>query len=75
MFFKDGSKTEKVEVEYPIGHRRRRKEGIPILEDKFRRNLATRFPARQAARIVDLCGDQAKLEAMPVDQFMDLFVI
>ena len=75
VFFKDGSKTEKVEVEYPIGHRRRRKEGIPILEDKFRRNLATRFPARQAARIVDLCGDQAKLEAMPVDQFMDLFVI
>jgi 2-methylcitrate dehydratase len=75
VFFKDGSKTDKVEVEYPIGHRRRRKEGIPILEDKFRRNLATRFPARQAARIVDLCSDQARLEATPVDQFMDLFVV
>jgi 2-methylcitrate dehydratase len=75
VFFKDGSKTEKVEVEYPIGHRRRRKEGIPILEDKFRRNLATRFPARQAARIVELCSDQAGLEATPVDRFMDLFVV
>jgi 2-methylcitrate dehydratase len=75
VFFKDGSKTDKVEVEYPIGHRRRRKEGIPILEEKFRRNLATRFPARQSARIVELCSDQARLEATPVDRFMDLFVI
>ena len=44
VFFKDGTKTEKVEVEYPIGHRRRRKEGIPILEEKFRRNLADAVP-------------------------------
>jgi len=75
VFFKDGSKTEKVEVEYPIGHRRRRKEGIPILEDKFRRNLAVRFPSRRSAQIFDLCKDQKKLEAMPVNEFMDLLVI
>jgi 2-methylcitrate dehydratase len=75
VFFKDGTRTDKVEVEYPIGHRRRRKAGIPILEDKFRRNLATRFPARRAAQIIDLCEDQKRLEATPVDEFMDLFVI
>jgi len=75
VFFKDGSKTEKVEVEYPIGHRRRRKEGIPILEDKFRRNLAVRFPARRSAQIFDLCKDQKKLEATSVNEFMDLLVI
>jgi 2-methylcitrate dehydratase len=75
VFFKNGSKTDKVEVEYPIGHRRRRKQGLPILADKFRRNLATRFPARRGAQIIELCSDQKKLEATPVDQFMDLFVI
>jgi 2-methylcitrate dehydratase len=75
VFFKDGSKTEKVEVEYPIGHRRRRKAGIPILEEKFRRNLATRFPSRRVTHIAGLCQDQNRLEATPVDEFMDLFVI
>ncbi|MCG8436537.1 MAG: bifunctional 2-methylcitrate dehydratase/aconitate hydratase, partial [Pseudomonadales bacterium] len=44
VFFKDGSHTEQVAVEYPIGHRRRREEGIPVLEEKFKSNLATRFP-------------------------------
>ena len=75
VFFKDGSKTAKIEVEYPIGHRRRRKEGIPILEEKFRRNLATRFPARRSAEIFELCKNQKRLEATPVNEFMDLFVI
>ncbi len=75
VFFKDGTKTEKVEVEYPIGHRRRRKAGIPILVDKFRRNLLTRFPPRRAAQISDACADQKRLEAMPVNEFMDMFVI
>src|SRR5262245_1288778 len=75
VFFKDGSATDKVEVEYPIGHRRRRKQGIPILVDKFRRNLATRFPVRRTSQIRELCADQKKLESRPVDQFMDLFVI
>ncbi len=75
VFFKDGSKTAKVEVEYPIGHRRRRKEGIPILEEKFRRNLATRFPAGRSAEINALCTDQKRLESTPVNEFMDLLVI
>jgi 2-methylcitrate dehydratase len=75
IFFKDGTKTENIEVEYPIGHRRRRKEGVPLLEAKYKTNLARRFPAKQQAAIFDLCNDQKKLEATPVQEFVDLFVI
>jgi 2-methylcitrate dehydratase len=75
VFFADGSSTDEVAVEYPLGHRRRRAEGIPLLEGKFRANLATRFPAARSKQIFDLCRDQAALEAMPVNVFMDLFVI
>jgi 2-methylcitrate dehydratase len=75
VFFKDGSKTEKIAVEYPIGHRRRRKEGVPVLEAKFRTNLARRFPAKQQKAILALCEDQKKLEATPVNEFVDLFMI
>ncbi|MDP3815531.1 2-methylcitrate dehydratase [Pseudomonas sp.] len=75
LFFKDGSSTEQVAVEYPVGHRRRREEGIPLLEDKFKANLATRFTARRSADIFSLCQDQARLEATPVNRFMDLWVI
>lgn len=75
IFFKDGTSTDKVEVEYPIGHRSRREEGIPVLEDKFRRALLTRFPAKTTATIFNLCKDQEKLEQTPVNEFMDLLVI
>jgi 2-methylcitrate dehydratase len=75
VFFKDGSSTENVIVEYPIGHRRRRIDGIPLLEDKFKANLATRFTAQRSAEIFALCKDQAALEATPVNRFVDLFVI
>lgn len=75
VFFKNGSKTAKVEVEYPIGHRLRRAEGIPLLVGKFKTNLARRFPARQQKAILDLCLDQKKLETTPVNEFVDLFVI
>ncbi len=75
IFFKDGTKTENVEVEYPIGHRRRRKEGVPLLEAKYKTNLARRFPVKQQAAIFDLCNDQKKLESAPVQEFVDLFVI
>ena len=75
VFFRDGTATEKVEVEYPVGHRRRRAEGIPLLEEKFRQNLATRFPAVLAAKIFALCKDQQTLEATPVNEFMDMLVI
>jgi 2-methylcitrate dehydratase len=74
VFFKDGSQTEKAEVEYPIGHRRRRVEGIPVLEAKFLAALKTRFPKRQAKRIYDLCRDEARLQDTPLNRFMDLFV-
>ena len=75
VFFKDGSATDNVAVEYPIGHRRRRKDGIPLLEAKYRTNLARRFPAKQQAAIFSLCDDQKRLEATPVNEFVDLFVI
>jgi 2-methylcitrate dehydratase len=75
IFFMDGTKTEKVEVEYPIGHRRRRAEGIPVLVEKFKTNLARRFPAGQQKAILDICLNQNKLEGMPVNEFDDMFVI
>ncbi len=75
IFFTDGSKTAGVEVEYPIGHRRRRKEGMPVLVEKFRTNLSRRFPAKQQKAILDVCLDQPRLEGMPVHEFVDLFVI
>jgi len=75
VFFRDGSGTEKVEVEYPIGHRRRRSEGIPVLERKFREALRTRFPRGQAERIFELCKDADRLAATPVHEFVDRFLI
>jgi len=71
----DGTKLKEVVVEYPIGHRRRRKEGMPVLVEKFRTNLARRFPAKQQAAILDVALDSAKLEPMPVHEFVDLMVI
>jgi 2-methylcitrate dehydratase len=75
VFFKDGSSTEEVVVEYPVGHRLRRKEGIPLLEQKFKANLASRFPSQQCQKISSLCKEQGTLEVTPVNLFMDLFVI
>ncbi|HEX5021376.1 MAG TPA: bifunctional 2-methylcitrate dehydratase/aconitate hydratase [Candidatus Binatia bacterium] len=73
VFFKDGSSTEKVAVEYPIGHRRRRTEGMPLLVEKFQANLASRLPASQCAAIMELCLDSARLRATSVDRFTDMF--
>jgi 2-methylcitrate dehydratase len=73
--FKDGKRLSEVLVEYPIGHKRRRKEGIPLLLEKFERNLARRFPPKQQKAILDLCLDAKKLEATPVREFVDLMVI
>jgi len=75
IFFRDGTKTRKVAVEYPLGHRRRRNEGIPLLEEKFRRNLDRRFPKERRESILELCRDQKRLEATPAKEFVDLFVI
>ncbi|MGL4605209.1 MAG: bifunctional 2-methylcitrate dehydratase/aconitate hydratase [Iodobacter sp.] len=73
--FNDGSRFEEIVVEYPIGHARRRAEGIPLLEAKFKTNLARQFPAKQQKAILDISLDQAALEAMPVHEYMDLYVI
>lgn len=73
--FTDGSRFEEIVCEYPIGHKRRRQDGIPLLEAKFRTNLARMFPARQQRRILDVSLDQQALEAMPVHEYVDLYVI
>ena len=73
--FRDGSKTPKIEVEYPLGHPSRRAEAVPMVEAKFRAHIARRFPHKQQAAILDLCMDQARLEATPVNEFVERFVI
>lgn len=71
----DGSKLEEVMVEYPIGHKRRREEGIPELVKKFKINLARRFPEKQQQAILDASLDYRKLIHTPVDEFVDLMII
>ena len=73
--FNDGSTFDEVVVEYPIGHKRRRPDGIPLLVEKFRTNLARKFPVKQQQAILDVSLDQARLEAMPVNEYVDLYVI
>lgn len=70
VFFKDGSDTERVEVEVPVGHRKRRAEGIPLLVRKFESSLKGMLSERQFRALKSLCSDQQKLEAAPVDEFM-----
>ncbi|HJR13585.1 MAG TPA: bifunctional 2-methylcitrate dehydratase/aconitate hydratase [Rhodanobacteraceae bacterium] len=74
VFFKDGSKTEKVSIDYPIGHRRRRAEGIPVLLAKFRSALAGHLQKTQAHEIIDICDDAERMLQTPVPEFMGLFV-
>jgi len=71
----DGTVLPEVAVEYPIGHRLRRTDGIPLLLQKFRTNLARRFDPAQQQTILNATAGQAKLEAMPVDDFVTLFVL
>jgi len=73
VFFDDGSATDEIAVEYPIGHPRRRDEGIPALEAKFRRHLGLRFAAERCDAIERLCQDRERLAATPVHEFMDHF--
>jgi 2-methylcitrate dehydratase len=73
--FTDGKKLKEIVCEYPIGHKRRRKEGIPVLEAKFRTNLARVFPPKQQDAVYALCRDQKRLEATPVNEFVDMMVI
>ncbi|HEY9031089.1 MAG TPA: bifunctional 2-methylcitrate dehydratase/aconitate hydratase [Kangiella sp.] len=75
IHFKDGSSTDKIEVEYPLGHRFRRDEGIPVLIDKFKKNVYTRFPKKHGQEIIDLCLDEEAFLETPVNEFMNLLVI
>ena len=75
IFFRDGSATEKVEVEYPVGHRRRRAEGIPLLVEKFQANAATCFPAERVAKTRKLFEEVTRLEEMAADEFVENFVM
>src|SRR5712664_712729 len=74
VFFTDGTATAKVEVEYPVGHRRRRAEGRPLLMKKFKQNLATRFGPERVEKILALFEDVKRLERMAVDEFVEHFV-
>ncbi|MGO4706145.1 bifunctional 2-methylcitrate dehydratase/aconitate hydratase [Microvirga sp. 2MCAF38] len=69
----DGTVLPELVVEYPIGHKRRRADGIPLLEAKFRTNLARRFVEKRQRQILDASLDQARLEAMPVNDYVDLY--
>jgi 2-methylcitrate dehydratase len=73
--FKDGTRLKEVVCEYPIGHKRRRKEGMPVLVEKFKTNLARVFPAPQQRAILELCLDAPRLAATPVNEFVDLMVV
>ncbi|MDF2723966.1 MAG: 2-methylcitrate dehydratase [Paenibacillus sp.] len=75
LFFSDGTSTEKAVCEYPLGHRERRAESIPHMQDKFEHALSTRFPKKQQQHIIALFADKERLDAMPVPQFMEAFII
>lgn len=74
VFFKDNSATERVEVEYPLGHRRRRAEALPLLLKKCRDNLSAGLPPERAEAFMELCLDRERLSAMPVNMFMELLI-
>jgi 2-methylcitrate dehydratase len=74
VFFKDGSKTDRIAVEYPIGHRRRRADGIPLLQQKAAAAFAAHYGPARAEALIGLFPDRARLEAMPVHEFVSRFV-
>jgi 2-methylcitrate dehydratase len=74
IFFKDGTASEEAMVEYPIGHHRRRQEGLPLLMKKFRDNLLTQFSLEQTDKIQQLFLEKNRLENMPVNEFMELWI-
>ncbi len=75
IFFHDGTSTDRIEVEYPVGHRRRRTEGIPLLVQKFLTHLRTRFPEGRCQQILARCLNQEQLEKTSAPEFMEMFVI
>jgi 2-methylcitrate dehydratase len=74
VFFKDGTKVDEISIEYPVGHKRRRDEGIPLLIEKYRTNLARIFDKSQQEKIAELTLDYEKLASTPVNELMEYFV-
>jgi 2-methylcitrate dehydratase len=75
VFFKDGSRTEKVSIDFPIGHRKRRAEGIPLLLEKFEAALRGHLPAHRVKAILGAAASPARLDAMPVQEFLGFFTL
>ena len=74
VFFADGSSSDRVEVRYPLGHRRRRQEAIPLLKEKFEKNVSTRMSKQRTQGLLELAGDPGRLGEMPVDVFVDAWI-
>jgi 2-methylcitrate dehydratase len=74
VFFADGTKTDRIEVHFPIGHRRRRKEGIPVLQQKAAAAFAVHYGKSNSEKLTSLFADRANLEAMPVQEFVNAFL-
>ena len=75
IHFNDGTSSEVIEVEYPIGHKRRREEGIPVLEQKFKRNLELTYGKEKANLIFEKCINQEELEKMSVIDFQEMLTV
>ncbi len=72
IFFKDGSSTEEIAIEYPIGHRKRREEGIPVLMKKFTDSVKECFPLEQAEKIIKLAQNKKLFLKTPIQKWMNL---
>jgi 2-methylcitrate dehydratase len=75
VFFNDGTSTDRIEVHFPIGHRERREEGIPVLKEKFVNSVSPKLAKGQWSELNDICADRDKLVATAVDDFMALLVV
>lgn len=75
VHFADGTRTPRVEVEYPLGHRARRREGAPLLLKKFEKSVHHAFAAKQRRAVQEICRDRKRLAAMPVNELMDLLAV
>ncbi|WP_017462500.1 bifunctional 2-methylcitrate dehydratase/aconitate hydratase [Dyella ginsengisoli] len=75
VFFKDGSSTQKVSIDYPVGHRMRRAEGVPLLRDKFEAAIRGHFPPMRGGEIMNAVADASRLDSMPVQHFVELFTL
>lgn len=73
--YNDGTKEAELVVEYPIGHRLRRNEGMPVLLEKFKTNLVCHFPAKQQERILAILFNHELIDNLPVHEYVDLYVI